>query len=143
MKKNIGLVNKVNTIVRFSEVDSMGVVWHGNYVRFLEDGREAFGKQYKLGYFDVFNYGLMTPIVKLEIDFKNMVRYGSELEIITEYIPSKAAKINFNYIIFNKSTNNELILKASSTQVFIDEKGELQLINPDFYVEWQKKWGLM
>ena len=26
--------------IRFSEVDSMGVVWHGSFVKYLEDGRE-------------------------------------------------------------------------------------------------------
>lgn len=29
--------------VRFSDTDAMGVVWHGNYLRFFEDAREAFG----------------------------------------------------------------------------------------------------
>ena len=36
--------------VRFSEVDSMGVVWHGNYLKYFEDGREAFGRKHGLGY---------------------------------------------------------------------------------------------
>lgn len=30
--------------VRFSEVDSMNVVWHGSYPLYFEDAREAFGK---------------------------------------------------------------------------------------------------
>ena len=28
----------------------MEVVWHGEYVRYMEDGREAFGRQYGIGY---------------------------------------------------------------------------------------------
>jgi acyl-CoA thioester hydrolase len=34
--------------IRFSEVDSMGVVWHGNYIRYFEDGRESFGNSMEL-----------------------------------------------------------------------------------------------
>ena len=30
--------------VRFSEVDSMNIVWHGSYPLYFEDAREAFGK---------------------------------------------------------------------------------------------------
>ena len=30
--------------IRFSEVDSMGVVWHGNYAKYFEDAREEFGR---------------------------------------------------------------------------------------------------
>ena len=31
--------------VRFSEIDSLGILWHGNYVQYFEDGREAFGEK--------------------------------------------------------------------------------------------------
>lgn len=136
MKK---LISKIETRVRFSEVDSMRVVWHGNYVKYLEDGREAFGIDYKLGYYNVFDYGLMTPIVKLDIDYKRMIKYGEKVIIETKYIPSEAAKILFEYRIYNSETN-ELAVTAKSTQVFINKKGELQLTNPPFYTEWQKKW---
>lgn len=36
--------------IRFSEVDSMNVVWHGSYPLYFEDAREAFGRKYGLGY---------------------------------------------------------------------------------------------
>lgn len=37
------LTDRTSLRVRFSEVDSMQIVWHGEYVRYFEDGREAFG----------------------------------------------------------------------------------------------------
>jgi acyl-CoA thioester hydrolase len=135
------LINKVEIKTRFSEVDSMGVVWHGNYVKYLEDGREAFGEEFQLGYNDVYKFGFMTPIVKLNIDYKQMVKYGEQIIIETEYNKTEAAKIVFNYKILSK-TDNKIILAASSIQVFTDLQGELQLTNPDFYTEWQKKWGV-
>ena len=36
------LTNRTTFRVRFSEIDSMQIVWHGEYVRYFEDGREAF-----------------------------------------------------------------------------------------------------
>lgn len=141
MKKKI-LINRTASKVRFSEVDSMGVVWHGNYTKYLEDGRESFGREFKLGYYDVFAHGLMTPIVKLDIDYKRMIKYEDSIIIETKYIYSDAAKIIFNYNIINAATN-EVAVKAKSIQVFINKPGELQFTKPDFYVEWQKKWGLI
>ena len=38
------LTNRTTFRVRFSEIDSMQIVWHGEYVRYFEDGREAFGE---------------------------------------------------------------------------------------------------
>ena len=40
------LKNTVEIPIRFSEVDSLHVVWHGHYVKYFEDGREAFGKDF-------------------------------------------------------------------------------------------------
>ena len=39
--------------VRFSEVDSMGIVWHGSYAKYFEDAREEFGKKYNLTWYMV------------------------------------------------------------------------------------------
>ena len=40
--------------IRFSEVDSMDIVWHGSYVQYFEDAREEFGKKYKLEYLRIY-----------------------------------------------------------------------------------------
>ena len=42
------LISEIEIDIRFSETDAMGVVWHGNYLKFFEDGREAFGKEFGL-----------------------------------------------------------------------------------------------
>jgi acyl-CoA thioester hydrolase len=133
------LINKHITKPRFSEVDSMAVVWHGNYIKYIEDGREAFGDQFGLAYYDVYNYGYMTPIVKVDMDYKNMVHYGDELLVETEFIPTDAAKIIFKYKIYNQTTN-KLVLTAMSIQVFINKEYELMVTCPEFFIEWKNKW---
>ena len=64
--------------VRFSETDAMGVVWHGNYLKFFEDAREKFGKDYGIEYLDVHAQGYFIPIVKSEISHKASIFYGEE-----------------------------------------------------------------
>lgn len=64
------LTNRTTFRVRFSEIDSMQIVWHGEYVRYFEDGREAFGKQYGLDYMSIYREGYMVPIVDLTCQFK-------------------------------------------------------------------------
>lgn len=147
MYKNISsngvkLINRTETLVRFSEVDSMNVVWHGNYVKFLEDGREAFGREFDLGYYDVYNHGLMIPIVKIDLNYKRTTQYGEKLIIHTEFINTEAAKIIFDYKIY-RASDNKIALTAQSTQAFIDKSGELQLTNPQFYLDWKKRWKLL
>ncbi|PLX14828.1 MAG: 4-hydroxybenzoyl-CoA thioesterase [Marinilabiliales bacterium] len=127
--------------VRFGEVDSMGIVWHGNYVKYIEEGRESFGKKYGISYMDIYSNNYMAPVVNMNIDFKKQVKYGDLLLVETEYIDSAAAKVIFNFKIFRKS-DIELVATAQSTQVFIDLNREMVLYPPDFVVEWKKKVGL-
>lgn len=127
--------------VRFGEVDSMGIVWHGNYVKYIEEGRESFGKKYGISYLDIYANNVMAPVVNMNIDFKKQVQYGDVLVIETEFINKVAAKFVFNYKIFRKS-DKELVATAQSTQVFIDLNKEMILYPPNFVLEWKKKVGL-
>jgi acyl-CoA thioester hydrolase len=65
----------VEVAVRFSEVDSMNIVWHGAYALYFEDAREAFGKQYGLGYLDIFGHGYYAPLVDLRFGYKRPLIY--------------------------------------------------------------------
>ncbi|SVE46445.1 uncharacterized protein METZ01_LOCUS499299, partial [marine metagenome] len=38
--------------IRFNEIDALGIVWHGHYIKYFEDGREAFGKEHNISYLD-------------------------------------------------------------------------------------------
>jgi acyl-CoA thioester hydrolase len=137
------LTNTIEIEVKFSDVDMLGVVWHGNYIRYFEDGREAFGKQYGLGYMDVYNAGYVVPIVNVNCDYKRFLRYEDRVIIETVYTPTESAKINFAYRLLNAKTG-ELIVKGSTVQVFVHRDNfELQLTNPDFFLDWKQKHGLI
>jgi acyl-CoA thioester hydrolase len=125
--------------IRFSEVDSMGIVWHGSYVKYFEDGREAFGKKYNIGYMDAYNNGFQIPLVKLNFDYIKSLKYNDIAILRTTYIDTPAAKINFEYELRRKS-NNELITTGESIQIFMNMYGELHLTTPEFVKEWKEKY---
>ena len=127
--------------VRFSEVDSMRIVWHGNYLKYFEDGRESFGLKYSLGYLDVYKHNVMIPIVKISCDYKRPLEYGDTAIVETRYIPTEAAKILFEYTIRRKK-DHEVAATGSSIQVFLTPQGELLLTAPEFYTGWKNKWGV-
>ena len=127
--------------VRFSEADMLQIVWHGHYVDYLEDGRQAFGEKYGIGYLQVYEYGFSIPIVKLNIDYKQPLRFSDTAIVETRYVSTEAAKLIFHYTIKNKATG-KVIATAETIQVFVDTGGLLSLTVPDFFVEWKRKWGL-
>jgi acyl-CoA thioester hydrolase len=132
------LSSEIEIDIRFSETDAMGVVWHGNYLKFFEDGREHFGKTYGLEYLTIYDSGYFTPIVKSEIDHKAPVYYGQAIKVITRYIASKSAKIMFEYEVVN-TTTNELAATGKTMQVFLDKESRtLELLTPNFYRRWKE-----
>jgi acyl-CoA thioester hydrolase len=127
--------------VRFNETDPLGIVWHGNYITYFEDGREAFGRQHGISYLDVQTHGYTTPIVKSICEHKLSLRYGDVARIETTIVDTPAAKMVFRYTIYD--TKNEVACTGETIQVFLDSKGDLMITNPPFYEEWKKKVGLL
>ena len=136
------LIDQAPLKIRFSEVDSMSVVWHGEYIRYFEDGRESFGEHYELTYLDVFAAGYVIPIVEVDCQFKHSLHVGEHATIETRYINTDAAKIRFEYDIY-KEPEHILAATGHSLQVFVKrDSNELDLTIPDFYLQWKKKWNL-
>ena len=125
--------------VRFSETDAMGVVWHGNYLKFFEDAREKFGADHGIEYMDAFNAGYYTPIVKSDINHKASVYYGQKVQVRAILEQHASSKVVFRYEVINLSTG-ELAATGSTTQVFLTvEERLLELIKPEFFSIWEEK----
>jgi acyl-CoA thioester hydrolase len=126
--------------VRFSEVDSMGIVWHGAYAKYFEDAREEFGRKYDLGYLKIFGEGFYAPLVNLDFSYKRPLVYGDIAVVEVIYKNTDAAKICFDYNIYCKK-DNALVTTGSTIQVFLDKNYQLIWNNPDFYQQWKEKMG--
>lgn len=136
-----GLWNKTEFPVRFSEVDTMRIVWHGHYIKYMEEGREAFGLEHGISYIQIYQKGFMVPIVSVHCDYKQPLRYGDNIIVETTFVNTLAAKIIYHFNLY-RSSDNVLVATGESTQVFITEENELQLTFPDFFTDWKKSKGL-
>jgi acyl-CoA thioester hydrolase len=142
LEKKTEIINSIEVRVRFSEADSLGIVWHGHYLRYFEDGREAFGAQHGLGYLDVYKQGYSIPVVKVDCDYKRPLKYGDKVQIETTFWNSMAAKLIFSYVLRN-SESKEIVAVGRSVQVFVRTNGDLNLNVPEFFNDWKKKVGLL
>ena len=124
--------------VQFNETDALGIVWHGNYLKYFEAGREAFGRKYQLSYNTAKENGFATPIVKSLIEHKLPLTFDEKIIVHVNYLPQSAAKLQFQYEIVN--SNGEVVCIGETTQVFTDiVTGELSIVNPEFYAAWKLK----
>lgn len=136
------LTHETEVIIRFNEADPLGIVWHGHYIRYFEDGRESFGRKYGVSYLDFYQQGLAVPIVSVDCQYKRPLRYGDIVIVETTYVPLEAAKLQFEYKMF-ESKSRDLVAVGSSLQVFVDAKTfDLQLTIPPYFAAWKKKWDI-
>ncbi len=126
--------------VRFNDCDPLGIVWHGNYIQYFEDGREDFGRSHGISYLEVFDRGFSTPIIESSCQHKRPLKYGDVARVETRFLDTPAAKLVFEYEIFDNE--NQLCCTGRTIQVFLDTSGELQLTLPDFFREWKRANGL-
>lgn len=128
--------------VRFSEVDMMNVVWHGSYPLYLEDARETFGIVHGLSYNMYINENVFVPIVKMDINYKRPLTYGMKPIIKITYRPTEAAKVIFDYEIYDPN-DGTVFITACTIQVFMDRNYQLLWDCPEFYTNWKKSVGLI
>ncbi len=141
-KRESALTHRVKIQVRFSEIDALQIVWHGQYVKYIEDGRESFGKRYGIGYLDIKNAGFAAPVVHLAFDYKSSLSFDDRVVVETRYVNNDAAKIQFDYTLYREH-DMRIVAEASTIQVFTHlNSGELELNNPDFYLDWKKRWNI-
>jgi acyl-CoA thioester hydrolase len=132
------LQNEIEIAVRFSEVDAMNVVWHGNYLKYFEDGREALGAAHGLNYLDIAHMGFFVPIVHSEIDHLWPIEYGSRVKVISRLVDTPAAKIIHEYELWDVG-KDKLSARGQTIQVFVTLQKDLILTVPDFFAEWKEK----
>ena len=127
----------INRQVRFEEVDSIGIVWHGRYPGYFEEGRVALGNRYGVSYSDFIRKKLPVPIRQLGVDYFEPLFFEDEIEIEAILHWTEAAKINYEYIIRRDET---VVCTGYTVQLMLDESFELLLSPPPFYVDFMEKW---
>ena len=125
--------------VRFKEVDSMNIVWHGHYAEYFELARRAFGRRFGIDYDTLIANRVGLPVIHMRIDYLSPARLMDEIEIKARLLRSEAARLDFDYEIC-RSGEEPLLACGSTSQVFATPEGELMLAWPDFMKEPLKQW---
>ena len=124
--------------VRFEEVDSLGMVWHGRYPSYFEDGRIAIGDAYGLSYQTFMDNKIAAPIVQMHLDYKSPLRFDEIMVIETTLHWTDAAKLNYSYLITNK--NGVHVTSGYTVQLFTAVNGTVMLVIPEWLEEFRRKW---
>ncbi len=115
--------------VRFPEVDSWGMVWHGHYIAWFEVGRLALLTKFQLGPEDFVRLGYIAPVVDLKCAFKEPARLGDDVIIRTSAVKPTKAALTFLFEILRKK-DERLLVSGEETQVLLTLDGRMMYIFP-------------
>ena len=115
--------------VRFPEVDSYGVVWHGHYVLYFEVARNALCAAFGLTPAEALAHGYKVPITRVEMSLKRPATLDDRLEVSAVLVPADTAKLAMTYEI-RRLPERTLLATGSTEQVILNPAGELLLTLP-------------
>jgi acyl-CoA thioester hydrolase len=125
--------------VRFNEVDTLRIVWHGHYANYFEEARRAFGRRFGVDYTTFIEHHTSVPVIHLQVDYLAPARLEDTLEVTARLFKSEAAKLEFAYEIRRKG-EPALLATGSTIQVFTTPTGDLLLTWPEFMHDIIKAW---
>lgn len=120
---------QINIDVPFFDIDMMQVVWHGHYVKYLEQARCALLAELGYDYPTMLASHYAWPIIDLQLRYVQAATFGQQLHVRAELVEWKN-RLKIHYLITDAITNQR-ITRASSIQVAVDMKThEMQLVSP-------------
>ncbi|UZE24259.1 acyl-CoA thioesterase [Pseudomonas sp. B21-056] len=121
-------------VVPFFDVDSMNVVWHGHYVKYLEVARCALLDEIGHNYNDMLAAGYAWPVIDLQLRYVRSAVFGQPLTVRASLVEWEN-RLKINYLISDTATG-ERLTRASSVQVAVDvTTREMLLASPRVLVD--------
>jgi len=124
--------------VRYAETDQMGVVYHANYVIWLELGRTQLIKDIGFTYAGMEADGYISPVTNVNINYKTAVKYGETVVVKTWVEAHGRLRTTYGYVVEHKDGS---IASTATTEHVIVKKDNmrpisLKKVNP----EWDAKY---
>lgn len=114
---------------QFYDVDPMGIVWHGNYARFIEQARCELLDSIGFGYLAMAATEWAWPIVDMRTKFVRPIRF-TQLIRVTATLTEWENRLRIDYRIAD-AASGEILTKAQTTQMAVHRAtGETALESP-------------
>lgn len=115
--------------VPFHDVDSMNVVWHGHYTRYIEIARCKLLESLDYGYTTMWESGHLWPVVDMRLKYVKSARFSQRIRVQATLVEWEY-RIKISYLITDIESGGKLTT-GYTTQVAVDkESGEMCYLSP-------------
>ncbi len=115
--------------VQFYDLDPMEIVWHGNYVKYLEAARCALLDTIAYNYPQMQASGYSWPIIDLHLRYAHPATFGQRIKVSAAIIEWEN-RLRIEYVICD-SASGQRLTRGTTTQVAVDiATGEMCFASP-------------
>ena len=104
--------------VRYAETDQMGVVYHANYIVWMEVGRVEFFRSTGLRYRDLEREGILLVVTEVGCRFKAPALYDEEVIVRTRVVDASPRMIHFEYELLVAEDGGRTLAHGFTKHVF-------------------------
>ena len=119
---------RIRRRIAFSEVDAMGVAWHGNYLRFFEAAHSELMQKIGLGFAVYAEHRTAAPIVQCHVDYYSSLLLDEECEVCARLYWNDGARLDIAYTI--TGNDGRICATGYTVQMFCDLKTREPCIFP-------------
>lgn len=110
--------SKTEIKIPFFDLDPMGIVWHGNYVKYMEIARCDMFSKLNYTYKNMKEEGIVYPVAKMETKFIEPLVFEQEIVVETHLVEIEPAII-IKYLFFCRKTNKK-VFKGQTMQIGVN-----------------------
>ena len=119
--------------VPFYDVDAMQIVWHGNYIKYMEKARCELLNSINYNYLAMEESGYIWPVVDLRLKYVKSAKFGQVIyveAVLVEY----ESRLKIAYRIYD--ADNNVLTKAYTIQVAVDiNTNEMKFASPKILID--------
>ncbi|HAQ07973.1 MAG TPA: hypothetical protein DCR24_10785 [Bacillus bacterium] len=132
------LISSKEIEVRYAETDQMGVVYHANYLVWMELGRTQLIKELGFNYAEMEKDGIISPVLDIQASYKKPLRYGETATIKTWVEEYDGFRSLYKYEIYNG--DGELALTGSSKHVCVKKENFRPISLKRKFPDWHEAY---
>jgi acyl-CoA thioester hydrolase len=107
--------------IYYEDTDAAGVVYHANYLKFLERARTEYFRERGLLVAELAAAGHVFPVVHIELDFVAPARHDDLLSVVTK--PAHSSRSSFSL--------RQQIFRTGDHRLLVDALVKLACVGPD------------
>ncbi|MFC3886055.1 acyl-CoA thioesterase [Bacillus songklensis] len=132
------LVSKKEIDVRYAETDQMGVVYHANYLVWMEVGRTDLIRRLGFNYAEMERDGILSPVTDVQVSYKKPLRYGDTAVVHTWIEHYDGLRVIYGYEIL--TPNGEIAITATSSHVCVKKENFRPISIRRLYPTWHQAY---